>query len=568
MDAESVPLHERWFWISIPLVLCLLPFTIPIQTGQMAGAGPDVVSTVWAMWWFQQEWTGPAWGGDSTLFNFPFGGNGAILSPLYAVLWSVFDGIFGPSWGTTLTDYVVLLSMYVGMVAIARKMNCSRLVASCAGMLVLLPRYTIFTLGETGVVGVAMFPILLGIYAILSWEDRNIWKYILVLCISTQSMENPYLALVLPIISILYWFIYREKQLDVPRYVLIGLVGMGVVAYMYHSASGSYESVIPTSYTQLFSLHFPAVERTWARSTITEMFTANSVIWPGGSMDSIHMRGRQFLGYSGILLALASMIVCRKQPIFWLWMGTAVFGLLLVTGSDWNGYPSVFGILNSVASQIVRPFTQPSRYFVLYSLGVGLGITYFLQNIQAKHIRYPILCWLLLVGESVWWGGLSLRIPSSRLPDQMCMDALRLDGPVLVFPWDGADDQWFESTLQSRLFQIVHEQPGATIGTGSWPLEGVVFPGALLRDLGWRAVIDGKGGLDITTLGNWGYKYAIVDTSVGRVLTRRMRDDVFGMENTLAHCPGYDVYTLSTWKATEQRAITHPYIKQNRQNTP
>ena len=83
---------NRPIWILIPLALAILPFSTPLRTGALAGAGPDVINTVWAMWWFQQEWSGAAWGGHSTYFNFPFGGTGAILSPLSAVIWSFFDG--------------------------------------------------------------------------------------------------------------------------------------------------------------------------------------------------------------------------------------------------------------------------------------------------------------------------------------------------------------------------------------------------------------------------------------------------------------------------------------------
>ena len=62
--------------------------------------------------------------------------------------------------------------------------------------------------------------------------------------------------------------------------------------------------------------------------------------------------------------------------------------------------------------------------------------------------------------------------------------------------WDGADDQWFESSLKSRLFQLQHEQAGATIATGSWALKGTVFPGKSLRDIGWSKAMDRQGTLN------------------------------------------------------------------------
>ena len=82
----------------------------------MVGAGPDVVSSVWAMWWFQQEWSGGAWGAHSTVFNFPWGGQGAILSPISALMWSLLDWVLGPAWATTMTTWLTLVATMMGLV--------------------------------------------------------------------------------------------------------------------------------------------------------------------------------------------------------------------------------------------------------------------------------------------------------------------------------------------------------------------------------------------------------------------------------------------------------------------
>ena len=57
------------------------------------GAGPDVISTLWGMWWFQQE-KAPL-GGESFLFNYPYGGIGNILSPSSSLMWAVLEPILG-----------------------------------------------------------------------------------------------------------------------------------------------------------------------------------------------------------------------------------------------------------------------------------------------------------------------------------------------------------------------------------------------------------------------------------------------------------------------------------------
>ena len=122
----------------------------------MVGAGPDVVSSVWAMWWFQQEWNGGAWGAHSTVFNFPWGGQGAILSPLSALMWSIFDVFLGPAWATTVTTWLSLVSTMIGLVYLGQAFRLNRVALGAMALMCLLPRYIVFTLGETGVVGVAM----------------------------------------------------------------------------------------------------------------------------------------------------------------------------------------------------------------------------------------------------------------------------------------------------------------------------------------------------------------------------------------------------------------------------
>jgi len=155
---------------------------------------------------------------------------------------------------------------------------------------------------------------------------------------------------------------------------------------------------------------------------------------------------------------------------------------------------------------------------------------------------------MLLVIESLVHGGLSLRIPSTKVPEIDCLEEVSLKGAVLIWPWDGADDLRFESTLKSRLFQLVHEQPGATIGTGSWPLVGKVFPGHVLRELGWREAMEGRGTLDVQTLANWGYTHVFVDRTVGKILSRRARDEVFGSKMQIHSCSSVDIYQMPVKK--------------------
>ena len=89
------PLLQRWVWVLIPLALSLLPFGNAIREGSMVGAGPDVISSVWAMWWFQQEGISALLGQQSELANYPNGVHGSVLSPSSALLWALLEPLFG-----------------------------------------------------------------------------------------------------------------------------------------------------------------------------------------------------------------------------------------------------------------------------------------------------------------------------------------------------------------------------------------------------------------------------------------------------------------------------------------
>ena len=123
----------------------------------------------------------------------------------------------------------------------------------------------------------------------------------------------------------------------------------------------------------------------------------------------------------------------------------------------------------------------------------------------------------------------------------------------------GQDDEDFDATLYSRLFQMVHNRPGATIGTGSWPVVGEVFPGEVLRRLGWKKALTGEGTLDISRLAAWGYRWVVVDGRVSRTWRMRARDDVFGSGNFVDECNDFEIYQLP--KVTLNPNPIHPFVR-------
>ena len=54
-------------------------------------------------------------------------------------------------------------------------------------------------------------------------------------------------------------------------YLMGGIAVMAAVVLLFRGASGDYESVRPSSYTQIFGLYFPAIERPWARTELDRL---------------------------------------------------------------------------------------------------------------------------------------------------------------------------------------------------------------------------------------------------------------------------------------------------------
>ena len=486
-----IRIENRPIWVLIPFILSLLPFSYAIREGESAGAGADVVNTIWAMWWFQQEWSAGGWGGTSTLFNFPFGGSGAILSPINAVIWSFLDVVVGPAWASTLCSIICLYGTMLLLIAIARIKSWSSLSIGSCLLTFLCTRYFLFTLGETGVVGVAIWPLLLCWYASLCFLQKSHWKWICLIFvgIALQGLENPYLAPIPPcIVLFLLWG--NWKQLGF--LLTMGLLGILVIGSLYHGTSASeYQSLRPSYWLQFLGQYFPVVERSWARISMEELFFPQRIRWPIGGQDTIHQAGRGFLGYSVLLFSLLGVYCAKRER--WLLLFLLCLGIIFSLGSDFGGHAAPFAWFNSICATWVRALTQPTRYLLLAILGLVFLVGFAMEYLIKDKGKRGLACagWLILLLEGMTWGGLSLRLPYTEIPEERCIRALsHEEGGVLVWPWDGIDDEDFDATLYSRLFQMVHNRPAATIGTGSWPVVGKVFPGEVLRDLE-------EGGLEI-----------------------------------------------------------------------
>ena len=161
------PKQIRILLIALPFVLAMWPMREGLFSGQMVGAGPDVNTTLWTMWWFQQEWLDAAWGGHSALFNFPLGGRGAILSPITATTWALLEPLIGPASAGAWTTWSQVALFGAAMVWLAREVGLSWAASYVALMACFCQRYLLYAPGETSVVGITALPIPIGLIALM-----------------------------------------------------------------------------------------------------------------------------------------------------------------------------------------------------------------------------------------------------------------------------------------------------------------------------------------------------------------------------------------------------------------
>lgn len=534
------------------LMACLLttwPLRAGLFSGEMVGAGPDVNTTLWTMWWYQQEWTGAAWGGHSDLFNFPMGGAGAILSPITASTWAILEPKFGPNAAGTWTTFSQIACFSMAMVWLARETGLSWAASSVTLLAVFCQRYLIYAPGETSVVGISALPIPIGLIALLRLQKgspQRFWFALAVFCMALQPLENPYLTPVLPGVALLMLIKPIGRQ-RLGLTLLAGLVAIVAAGLIHKGATTlAYESTRPSSFVGFGSWLWPAVERPWAAAHFSWLFWPPETIWSEQAHLSVYAQGREYLGLSVLILSAIGAWSFPKKTLPWI--GFGLIGVLLALGSNIGGLPGPFAFLNAVCARLVRVLTQPTRFLILSTIGFSLAAAWGYESLRRRSTLLGIAAGALLSLDALFLGGLSLKLPTMHVPNSDCVVSLQdQPGAVLVWPWDGADHMNAEAASKSRLLQVAHSRPGATIGTGSWPLTGRVFPGDFLRSMNWvEGFSGGTGQIDLKALADLGFQWMLVDMSAPKKLLGDP-DGLFG--EPVKTCPSYRVYRMPTQSA-------------------
>ncbi len=483
------PPQDRWRLaaaVSLVLLVSAWPLRHALGDGTVPGAGPDVISTLWGMWWFQQEWATGAWSGWSGLVNHPHGAFGTVLSPSSAISWALLEPLFGPARATSLTALLQLslFGLAVGWLAgIAGADRWGQLVAALG---VFAGRYLLFGLGEGSIVAVAALPIPLGLGAlVLALHGERPLRAALggAVCVAWTALENPYLAPVLPGLAALVWAreIWRlrgprrelQRLARVTLFLGLGAAGiLGVALIFSRSASPDYPREVAGQVVGWLGHQWSVVDLPWARATPSEWWLPETVSWTTHATAGVSAGGGRTLGVSIWGLALAALAL-RTRATAALW-AVALTGLGLSLGSLYGQIAAPFLLLNAVMDTVARPLTQPTRFLILPVIGLsvcaGIGVTALRAHLGP--LVAPCVLVLLLT-ESATLGGLSLDLPTTPLPDLPCAAALATpesqdprEHGLLLWPGDAEDG---EPGL-AQLLQLRHGLPAPHRGIASWML--------------------------------------------------------------------------------------------------
>lgn len=435
-------------------VLSFLPFGSHFWDGAIVGSGPDVVSTLWGMWWFQHEGAGAILGAESTALNYPFGATGVVLAPSSAVVWSMAEYIMGAGRALVLASWLQIIMLISGCGLLAQRVGGDWFFASLAP---LIGTYLFFGIGEGSLVAIACAPLVFGMYALLQQQSGS-WLYSIIsgLCMVWMALENPYLAPILPICAGWLWLMSRLYRSQYTLSLLIGGVGVLYIAAMFSGAANpDYPREVAGQEVSLMGRVWQIVELPWARMDWAEFAWPKEVRWTTSAEDATKASGGRYLGMSIFLLALYGLRHVRART----WMLFSCVGLLLSMGSLMYGMAFPFLFLNHVMDILARPLTQPTRYLCLAVIGFSVCCSLAVLSLSPKQkIGVCIICVL----DAVFFGSLSLRIPTTELPDIPCS----VEGPTLLYPWDARDGELSEA----QLYQLVHEQDAAHTGIASWAL--------------------------------------------------------------------------------------------------
>ena len=539
-------MKEIYFWCLL-LLLCGIPLRDGLFYGEIVGAGPDVISTIWGMWWFQQEMS--ILGGGSYILNYPYGATGNVLSPSSALLFACTESVLGIGRSYALCAWFQVFVFCAGLYLWLYEVVQIQFPAMIGSFVPLVGSYFFFGIGEGSLVAIAAVPLPLGLWGL--WRISNNWFYVLffVFCMSWMSIENPYLAPVLPIVAVIRWIQKNDER----SRILLSLIGgtmviLSIARILREGANPEYPREVAGQFVTLFAHEWEIVDLPWARMGLSELFWPIAIRWTTEAENAVDAQGGYFIGISLLFFCALSIryfweyrkAETNLNSMFvaaWLWL---LGGFLLSIGSIFHSFAGPFLFYNAIMDAIARPLTQPTRYIMLCVVGFAFLVALIAK--QYPKIRYWIVGVFLL--ESILWGGLRLDIPSIQLPQYNC--STKMEGPVLIWPWDAKDGEM----SRSQLYQMIHKQPSPHTGIASWALSKKGRVLNVLRTNGFR--IEGQR-IRFSAISHLGYKWIIVEKN----LPSNWNFENGGLD-PVEHCDVVDLYSVDALERFQGPFPFHP----------
>lgn len=471
MVASSAPGSGKLTRLAVGLALAAVlvgavaPLGPALSTGALPGAGPDVVSTTWGAWWLHAVGAAGLFGVDSSLANHPYGVQGTVLSPLTtggtAVLWPW----VGPGRALALVAVFHTLALAAATALLAHVSGARGAGPWVAAAAITVGRVLPYSVGEASVVAVAALPVPLGLAALLGLPRAGRWRPLLVgavaLCTGWTALENPYLAPLLPGLSLCLACMRWRRPLAELVAAGTGLVLVVLVFRLFSaSAAPDYPRELDGTLLTLGRQAFTVVDLPWSRVRLWELVGAGPVRWTLDADGARAAGGGRTLGASVLLLSVCGLLLRPRRTAPWL-VGVGVL-LVLAMGSVWKDLGLPFLYVNTLLQEVARPLTQPVRFLVPVVLALSVAAGHGAGALGARWSWSAPVVAALLLGESLLVGGASLRLPTTPVPEVPC--AAVLDGPVLVWPADATDG----AHSRSQLVQMAHGRAGAHRGIASW----------------------------------------------------------------------------------------------------
>ena len=248
------------------------------------------------------------------------------------------------------------------------------------------------------------------------------------------------------------------------------------------------------------------VDLPWARASLSELLWPEPVRWTLTAEEATSATGGRYLGLAGLLLAGLSVALRPRQSLPWL--GLVLIGGLLALGSLTGGLAGPFLFLNALMDAVARPLTQPTRFLALSVIGAAVGAAIAaVALIERWGIRAGAVLLVAVLVDGMLVGGLSLRLPTTSLPQASCLAELE-PGGLLMWPWDAE----LSELSASQRYQIIHGHPSPQTGIASWALsdDGRVY--TALRASGWSTDASQRR-LNLTKMVNLGYRWGVVEVT-------------------------------------------------------